>query len=282
MCALPDLPQPPPCGAPGEPCCDPAVLLPRCYPGADCFVRTAAVCEVCGGEGQQCCPLRLGAIRCGVDLFCNLSNGVCEKATAMCAELGEVCGTTGPVVRPCCEGTTCAERSHTCVPAACMERDCPCDISEDPETVCGGTLTCAPAGAKAGTCQPYYEVVLSWTGGRDLDLMYRDEVGGRDIGAASIPTSASAPVFSGDAVRGCGGSAANEAIMWRRAGNSNPRLLVGSQPAGSDKDCEVAMSLKIFIYGEEVGAEYSRTFRSGHTFRMLRFATSPERAGFLS
>lgn len=102
--------------------------------------------------------------------------------------------------------------------------------------------------------QPYYEVVMRWTGGRDLDLKYRTSAHGSDIGYDE--NGAGNGVHSGDVGRACGGSEAEERITWVTPGTRDDVVILGTQAPGTDVECAVSVVVGLYVYGELQGSEF--------------------------
>lgn len=100
--------------------------------------------------------------------------------------------------------------------------------------------------------QPYYEVVMHWSGGRDLDLMYRTSAHGPNIGHSGGGNA----VHSGDVGRACGGTDAEERLTWGKPGTRDDVVIVGAQAAGTDVKCPIDITVKLYVYGVERGTGY--------------------------
>eukprot|EP00892_Ulva_mutabilis_P011600 jgi/Ulvmu1/8812/UM048_0067.1 len=112
--------------------------------------------------------------------------------------------------------------------------------------------------------QIYYEVVLSWTGGRNLDLKYRTSLFGAAFGPAENGDGSGS--HTGDVIRACGGPAAEERIQWTTVGSRDDAMLVGSQPAGSDDSCPISATITIFVWGDQVQSTSSISNLPGNPF----------------
>ena len=112
--------------------------------------------------------------------------------------------------------------------------------------------------------QPFYEAVMIWTGGRDLDLKYRTSATGADIGFAE--NGAGNGVHSGDVSRACGGAEAEERITWTAPGTRDDIVLVGVQAPGTDRKCPIEVTVNLFVYGELRTSGYRINVRGDQVF----------------
>ena len=112
--------------------------------------------------------------------------------------------------------------------------------------------------------QAFYEVVMSWTGGRDLDLKYRTTPSGPDIGSAN--PGAGNGVHSGDVIRACGGADAEERLTWASPGTRDDAVIVGVQAPGTDIQCAIRVNVNLYVYGERRTTGYRLDTRGDQTF----------------
>ena len=110
--------------------------------------------------------------------------------------------------------------------------------------------------------QPYYEVVMHWSGGRDLDLMYRTSASGANI----VGGGGGNAVHSGDVSRACGGADAEERLTWMTPGTRDDVVIVGEQAPGTDVKCAVSVTVSMYVYGERRTTEYRLDTRGDQKF----------------
>ena len=112
--------------------------------------------------------------------------------------------------------------------------------------------------------QPYYEVVMRWRGGRDLDLKYRTSAHGPNLGYTE--NGAGNGVHSGDVSRACGGADGEERLTWMTPGTRDDVVIVGEQAPGTDVACSITVTVNLYLYGVPRTTEYRLDTRGDDMF----------------